>query len=45
MKQKFEDLTEYEVSVDYDEKGFINKIIILGNLNVKKKLALIFIEC
>lgn len=28
MKQKFEDLTEYEVSVDYDEKGFINKIII-----------------
>ena len=27
-KQKFEDLTEYEVSLEYDEKGFINKIII-----------------
>ena len=28
IKQKFEDLTEYEVSLEYDEKGFINKIII-----------------
>jgi hypothetical protein len=28
MKQKFNELDDYEVLLDYDEEGFINKIII-----------------